>query len=87
MKRGMVMENLREIISSAILNHEYDTDEQRPPAYVCKELGEKIATLLEEMENEPCEHERTRMDDGISSCLDCGDRIDTDADESGATAL
>jgi hypothetical protein len=27
-----------------------------------------------------CEHERTRMDDGISSCLDCGDRIDTDAD-------
>lgn len=28
-----------------------------------------------------CSHERTRMDDGISTCLDCGDRIDTDADE------
>jgi hypothetical protein len=24
-----------------------------------------------------CAHERTRIDDGISSCLDCGDRIDT----------
>jgi hypothetical protein len=31
-----------------------------------------------------CDHERTRMDDGISSCLDCGDRIDTDADEEGS---
>jgi Asp-tRNA(Asn)/Glu-tRNA(Gln) amidotransferase C subunit len=27
-----------------------------------------------------CPHDRTRMDDGISSCLECGDRIDTDAD-------
>jgi len=31
-------------------------------------------------EDSSCAHERTRMDDGISSCLDCGDRIDTDAD-------
>ncbi len=30
---------------------------------------------------EACEHDRTRMDDGISSCLDCGDRIDCDVDE------
>ncbi len=28
-----------------------------------------------------CRHERTRIDGGISSCLDCGDRIDTDADD------
>jgi hypothetical protein len=28
-----------------------------------------------------CDHERTRMDDGISSCLDCGDRIDIDAED------
>jgi hypothetical protein len=26
-----------------------------------------------------CAHERTRIDDGVSTCLDCGDRIDCDA--------
>jgi hypothetical protein len=35
-----------------------------------------VLARLEEDGAFPCFHERTRMDDGISSCLDCGDRLD-----------
>lgn len=33
-----------------------------------------------------CSHERTRIDDGISTCLDCADRLDCDSLDGGVDA-
>ena len=37
--------------------------------------------LVYEGQEEECEHERSRCDDGIWSCLDCGDRYDLESDD------
>ncbi|TAM91148.1 hypothetical protein EPN42_04615 [bacterium] len=34
---------------------------------------------METLMPDPCEHERTRIDDGVSTCLDCGHSLDLDA--------